>query len=585
MNVWLLLNLSCKKIPEKSKLGASEGGNTMTDQKLELLKQEFENLVSVTISSTEDLISFLTQQKKLYEKEEEMMLRHYIAFQCQSDDEGVKQTFEFDQQHLKPLVKKYQSILDEKVLESPFLTELPDSEYGEYKKKLRTQFNLFQEENLNIEKQEDTLVNQYFQITGGLTADWEGKEVTISELFVHVRDSNRDTRKKAREAMFTPILQEEEKLQRILDQLIQLRVKKAENAGLSGFADYMFKKYFRFDYTPENCRQLAESIREHVVPLALQLEKEHKEELQVKVYKPWDVQAESGNKKPLKPVDSDVELINKSAKVLGELDPAFGSLVHEMNEKKLFDLTSRKGKAQGGFCESLPETGLPFIFMNMKKTEGDLVVFMHEMGHAIHDMLKIDQELYAYKQIPMESAELASMSMELFTMNRWNEFYKTDEELNRAKKDQLKSAIMTLPYIMVVDQFQHWLYQNPNHSWEERNKKFGELKDRYDASIVDWEGVEDWKEKSWLYTLHIYEVPFYFIEYAIAQLGAIQMYKNYKENPEETIGKYKQALKLGSSKPLPEVYEAAGIQLDFSSQTIAELMEFVAIELDLLSVS
>ena len=557
----------------------------MTDQKLEFLKQEFENLVSVTINSTEDLISFLTQQKKLYEKEEETMLRHYIAFQCQSDDEGVKQTFEFDQQHIKPLVKKYQSILDEKVLESPFLTELPDSEYGEYKKKLRTQFKLFHEENLDIEKQEDTLVNQYFQITGGLTADWEGKEVTISELFVYVRDSDRDTRKKAREALFTPILQEEEKLQRILDQLIQLRVKKAENAGLSGFADYMFKKYFRFDYTPENCIQLAESIREHVVPLALQLEKEHKVELQVKVYKPWDVQAESGNKKPLKPVDSDVELINKSAKVLGELDPAFGSLVHEMNEKKLFDLTSRKGKAQGGFCESLPETGLPFIFMNMKKTEGDLVVFMHEMGHAIHDMLKIDQELYAYKQIPMESAELASMSMELFTMNRWDEFYKTDEELNRAKKDQLKSAIKTLPYIMVVDQFQHWLYQNPNHSWEERNKKFGELKDRYDASIVDWDGFEEWKEKAWLYTLHIFEVPFYYIEYAISQLGAIQMYKNYKENPEETIGKYKQALKLGSSKSLPEVYEAAGIKLDFSSQTIAELMEFVAKELDLLSVS
>lgn len=557
----------------------------MNDQKINALKEEFENLVSVTITSSNDLMNFLNQQKRIYEKVEEEMLRHYIAFQCQSNDKEVKKQFEFDQQHIKPLFKKYQSILDEKVLESPFMAELPDDEFGEYKRKLRTQFALFQEANLEIEKQEDALTNQYFEITGGLSSNWEGKEVTISELFVHIRDSKRDLREKAMKALYEPILKEEEKLQSILDELIQLRVKKAENAGLNGFSDFMFKKYNRFDYTPEDCTELAESIREHVLPLTIQLQKEHKAEIGVDIYKPWDVQAEAIGRKPLQPVSSDVELINKSAKVLSELDVTFGSLVHEMNEKKLFDLTSRKGKAQGGFCESLPETGLPFIFMNMSNTDSDLVVFMHEMGHAIHDLLKSDLELYAYKQIPMESAELASMSMELFTMDRWDEFYKTEEELNRAKKDQLKGALMSLPYIMVIDQFQHWLYQHPNHNWEERTKKFGELKDRYDASIIDWNGYEEWKVKGWFYTLHIFEVPFYFVEYAISQLGAIQLYKNYKEDPEGTIRKYKDALKLGSSKSLPEVYEAAGIELDFSSHKIAELMEFVAKELNLLSIS
>jgi len=557
----------------------------MNDQKINALKEEFENLVSVTITSTNDLMNFLNQQKRIYEKVEEEMLRHYIAFQCQSNDKEVKKQFEFDQQHIKPLFKKYQSILDEKVLESPFMAELPDDEFGEYKRKLRTQFALFQEANLEIEKQEDALTNQYFEITGGLSSNWEGKEVTISELFVHIRDSKRDIREKAMKALYEPILKEEEKLQSILDELIQLRVKKAENAGLNGFSDFMFKKYNRFDYTPEDCTELAESIREHVLPLTIQLQKEHKAEIGVDIYKPWDVQAEAIGRKPLQPVSSDVELINKSAKVLSELDVTFGSLVHEMNEKKLFDLTSRKGKAQGGFCESLPETGLPFIFMNMSNTDSDLVVFMHEMGHAIHDLLKSDLELYAYKQIPMESAELASMSMELFTMDRWDEFYKTEEELNRAKKDQLKGALMSLPYIMVIDQFQHWLYQHPNHNWEERTKKFGELKDRYDASIIDWNGYEEWKVKGWFYTLHIFEVPFYFVEYAISQLGAIQLYKNYKEDPEGTIRKYKDALKLGSSKSLPEVYETAGIELDFSSHKIAELMEFVAKELNLLSIS
>jgi oligoendopeptidase F len=556
----------------------------LNELNLESLKVEFDSLVNVQIGSAEDLKAFLSDQKKLYEKVEEKMMRHYIAFQCQSDDEENKRKYEFDQQHIKPLYKKYQSLLDEKLLESPFLSDLPDNEYGEFKKKLRVQFALFQEANLEIEKHEDALVNQYFEIAGSLTANWEGEEVTLSEIYVHARDSNRDTREKAWDAMYTPILKEEEKVQKILDELIQLRVKKAQNAGLPNFTEYMFKKYNRFDYTPEDCNQLAESIREHVVPLTLQLEKEHKQELNVEVYRPWDVTGVSDSKKPLKPVDSAEELIGKSAIVLGELHPSFGSLVHEMNEKGLLDLTSRKGKTQGGFCESLPETGLSFIFMNLSNTDSDLIVFMHEMGHGIHDMLKRDQEVYANKQIPMESAELASMSMELLTANRWNEFYKSEEELKRSKKEHLKSAVMLLPYIMVVDQFQHWLYKNPSHSWEERNKKFGEIQDRYAASIVQWDGYEDWKEKNWLKILHIFEVPFYFIEYAIAQLGALQLYKQYKENPEKTIENYIEALRLGSSKSLPEVYEAAGVKFDFSSKTIAELMEFVAKELDLLTV-
>jgi oligoendopeptidase F len=556
----------------------------LNELNLESLKVEFDSLVNVQIGSAEDLKAFLSDQKKLYEKVEEKMMRHYIAFQCQSDDEENKRKYEFDQQHIKPLYKKYQSLLDEKLLESPFLSDLPDSEYGEFKKKLRVQFALFQEANLEIEKHEDALVNQYFEIAGSLTANWEGEEVTLSEIYVHARDSNRDTREKAWDAMYSPILKEEEKVQKILDELIQLRVKKAANAGLPNFTEYMFKKYNRFDYTPEDCNQLAESIREHVVPLTLQLEKEHKKELNVEVYRPWDVTGVSDSKKPLKPVDSAEELIGKSAIVLGELHPSFGSLVHEMNEKGLLDLTSRKGKTQGGFCESLPETGLSFIFMNLSNTDSDLIVFMHEMGHGIHDMLKRDQEVYANKQLPMESAELASMSMELLTANRWNEFYKSEEELKRSKKEHLKSAVMLLPYIMVVDQFQHWLYKNPSHSWEERNKKFGEIQDRYAASIVQWDGYEDWKEKNWLKILHIFEVPFYFIEYAIAQLGALQLYKQYKENPEKTIENYIEALRLGSSKSLPEVYEAAGVKFDFSSKTIAELMEFVAKELDLLTV-
>jgi oligoendopeptidase F len=555
----------------------------LEEYSLEQITKEFESLLDMEIESAEDFTSFLQKQKKLYEKVDEKLLRHYITFQCFSDDEENKQKYEYDQQHIKPLYKKFQSQVDQKVISSPYFKVLSDEEFGEYKKKLQIQASLFQESNLDIEKEEDQFSNRYFEITGGLTSMWEGQEVTISELYAHARDSNREIRKKAFEAIYTPIIEKEDEIQKILDKLIDLRVKKAGNAEFTSFTDYMFKKYNRNDYTPEDCKQFAESVRKHVVPLVKKIEEEHKQELKVDAYLPWDMHGERAGKKPLKPVETSEELISKSAKVLGNLHQEFGELVHKMDKKNLLDLTSRKGKTQGGFCESLPETGLSFIFMNMSKTHDDLLTFMHEMGHGIHDALKSDQELYAYKQIPMESAELASMSMEFFSLNGWNEFYK-EEDLNRAKKELLKSAVGLLPYIMVVDQFQHWLYQNPKHSWQERNKKFGELQDYYAASLIKWDGYEDWKEKNWMYILHIFELPFYYIEYAIAQIGALQMYKLFKENPDQTITNYRAALSLGSSKSLPEIYTAAGIKFDFSEKTIAELMEFVRKELDLLAV-
>jgi oligoendopeptidase F len=562
----------------------NEEGFDLNEQLLNQLTQDFEALLNMKINSLEELTLFLHKQKNLYESVDEKVLRHYITFQCDSFDEENKKRYEFDQQHVKPLYKKYQSLFDQKLLDNPLLNDLPNKVYGEFIKKLENQAALFSEANLEIEKEEDRLASRYFEIMGSLTSIWDGKEVTISELIAYRENPDREIRKKALESIFTPLLNKEDEIQEILDDLIRLRVEKAKNAGLTSFTEYMFKKYNRFDYTADDCKQFAESVREHVLPLVQQLEKEHKEELKVDVYYPWDVTGVSPDKKPLKPVESAEELVIKSSKVLGALHPEFEKLVHDMDHKKMFDLTPRKGKSQGGFCESLPETGLSFIFMNFTHTHDDLVTFMHEMGHGIHDFLKRDQELYAYKQIPMESAELASMSMEFLTMDRWTEFYDSEEDFKRAKKELIKRAVGLLPSIMTVDQFQRWLYESPEHTWKERNQMFAKLSDQFRTSVVQWKGYEDIKAKNWMYILHIFEVPFYYIEYAIAQVGALQMYKNYKENPDGTIEKYRAALELGSSKSLPEIYEEAGIKFDFSSETVADLMEFVAKELDLLSV-
>jgi oligoendopeptidase F len=342
----------------------------------------------------------------------------------------------------------------------------------------------------------------------------------------------------------------------------------------------MFKKYERFDYTAEDCKNLAEAVRKYVTPLKEKLQRKHQAEIGAKDYRPWDLQAVPSDKKPLKPFGSAEELISKSTDIFSNLDPAFAGLLRTMDSRGMLDLNSRKGKSPGGFCCPLPVSELSFIFMNSANSHDDLITLLHEMGHCIHNDYKKDFELSKYRDTPMESSELASMTMELFTMDQWGLFYKDEKDLVQAKKDQLKGIIDFLPAGMIIDQFQHWLYENPGHTAEERNEKYFEITRHLDSSIVNWDGFENWAKSKWLPVLHIFEVPFYYIEYVIAQLGALQMYKQYLENPAQTLGNYKKALSLGSSKPLPEVYKAAGIRFDFSEEMIKDLMNFVEKELE-----
>ncbi|MEB9946242.1 M3 family metallopeptidase, partial [Bacillus cereus] len=245
-------------------------------------------------------------------------------------------------------------------------------------------------------------------------------------------------------------------------------------------------------------------------------------------------------------------------------------------------LSGVTSKAAGGFCEYLPASQLSFIFMNLNYTQDDIITFIHEMGHSIHNELIKPLELRQYIEIPAETAELASMTMELFSLNYWDTFYTDKKDLKQAKINFFKGVISYLPVMLIVDQFQHWLYENPIHTSEERNEKYLQLQKHYQSSVIHIDGYENWIATSWLPVLHIFEVPFYYIEYAIAQLGALQMYKQYKEDPKQTLENYKKALSLGSSQPIKEVYDAAGIRFDFSGETIKELMLFVEKELELL---
>ncbi|MBG0971162.1 M3 family oligoendopeptidase [Bacillus sp. SRB3LM] len=556
--------------------------NTIDISNVLQLEKTLSSLLNKMISSKLDLENWLKEQSKMIWEIEEQLRSHYIAFQCNTDDEEIKDTFEHDQQFVKPLLKRYQNLLDNKFLESPFRMELDSNLYGLLDAKIKNAQKLFCEDNIELEIKEDKLVTEYFEITGGLSAIWDGEEKTITELQSYLQDSNRDTRKKAKTIISEQFLSVEKELQNILNQLIEIRHQKAKNIQLENYRDYMFKKYERFDYSAKDCYELAESIRKYVVPLKDKILLEKKDKLQIDTLRPWDVSAVTPDQKVLKPIANENDLIEKSTHIFNKIDVEFSAILNRMYKHNCLDLTSRKGKAAGGFCEYLPASQLSYIFMNLNYTQDDIITFIHEMGHSIHNELIKPLKLRQYIEIPAETAELASMTMELFSLNYWDTFYTDKKDLKQAKINFFKDVISYLPVMLIVDQFQHWLYENPSHTSEERNEKYLQLQKHYQSSVIHIDGYENWIATSWLPVLHIFEVPFYYIEYAIAQLGALQMYKQYKEEPKQALENYKKALSLGSSQSIKEVYDAAGIRFDFSGETIKELMLFVEKELELL---
>ncbi|MEY8348226.1 M3 family oligoendopeptidase [Bacillus cereus] len=544
------------------------------------LVKELDVLLNESISSSQELEIWLVKQSQTLNSISEQLMKHYIAFQRNTNDIEAKNTFDFNQKHVQPILKRYKNLFDQKYYESPYRLQLNPSRFGFLDKKIENTRELFSEENISLEITEDELITRYFEITGNLSSMWDGKEVNLSELNVYLQDPDRNVRQRAITAISEKFLSVENEIQEILNQLITLRTSKARNVGLTNYRDYMFKQYERFDYTAEQCNQFAESIRKYVVPLQEKMHKALQKKPQVDILRPWDIHAASADHKLLQPVENEMELIEKSKTLFSRIDSSFLALLEKMYNH--LDLESRKGKAPGGFCEYLPASKLSFIFMNLTKTQDDIVVFLHEMGHCIHHDLMKDISIHQYQHLPMETAELASMTMELFSMDNWNVFYSNKEDFKQAKQEQLTQIIEYLPITLIIDQFQHWLYENSTHTVEERNAKFLELYSQYNSSIVNTDGYTNLIVTKWLSVLHIFEVPFYYIEYAIAQIGALQMYKLYKENPHQALQNYKKALSLGSSKSVKEVYEAAGIRFDFSGETIREVMCFVEEELELL---
>jgi oligoendopeptidase F len=442
---------------------------------------------------------------------------------------------------------------------------------------LKNHVELFRPENVPLETGEARLCQQYQKLSGALTVKFRGAEKTLVQMGRYLEEPDRATRQEAWELVARRRLQEADKFDDILDGQIKLRQQIAKNAGFGNYRDYAFRRLGRFDYTPDDCTQFHDATEKHVMPVVRALQAQRRGQLKLEKLRPWDLAVDPLNRPPLTPFAQVGEMVARTQKIFNRLDGGLAAGFRQMDDLKLLDLDNRKGKAPGGYQSTLSESRLPFIFMNAVGLQRDVETILHEAGHAFHALATRDEDLYAYRSAPIEFCEVASMSMELLGNEFIEEFYSA-ADAQRARRVHLEGVVGVFPWIATVDAFQHWIYTHPDHTRDERRKAWLGLMDRFGGE-VDWSGYEAARANLWHRQLHIFLHPFYYIEYGIAQLGALQVWVNSKRDKAKALDDYKKSLALGGSRPLPELFQAAGCQFEFSERTIQPLAKMLQEEL------
>jgi len=546
----------------------------------ENIESYFRDLLERELDKPEDLRQWMKDRSELESVISEDLGWKYINMTRWTDNEDYSNAYRHFVQQIQPKIAPMSDLLNKKAMNSPFIKDLEKEEgYDIMIREIRKEIEIFREENIPLFTEIQTETQRYGQVTGAMTVDVDGKEMTLQQAAVILQETDRDRRRQVYEKIAGRRLQDKDTLDELYDKLIALRTKVAQNAGFSNFRDYKFKSMGRFDYTPGDCFDFHESVRLEVVPMLNELAVERKDKMDVGELKPYDKAVDPLGRDSLKPFRDSQELTSRTIEVFKRLDPFLGQCLEIMREMGHLDLESRKGKAPGGYNYPLAEIGVPFIFMNATSTLRDMVTILHEGGHAVHSFLTRELELNDFKHTPSEVAELASMSMELISMDHWDLFFPEGADLKRAKMDHLEQIIETLPWVAVIDKFQHWIYENPTHSREERVAEWNRILDQFSDEVTDWSEYQQNKDYLWQKQLHLYEVPFYYIEYGMAQLGAVAVWKNFRENNRKGLEGYMNALRLGYTRSIPEVYEAAGIKFDFSREYIRELMKFIREEM------
>jgi oligoendopeptidase F len=544
----------------------------------DVLAPYFNQLLERIINSKDELENWLKDRSELEAFVSEDLAWRYVKMTCDTTNKDLEQAYLFFVTEIEPQISPLTDKLNRKLVACTFINELDNDKYFIYLRGVKKEIEIFREENVPLMAEIATESQKYGSIVGSMSVEIDGKELTLQQAANFIKNPDRSVRENAFLKINEVRSKHTAELDELFDKLIALRHKVAVNAGFDNFTDYMFAALGRFDYTPADCFAFHDAIQTEVLPLVKAFNEKRKAELGFDL-KPWDMEVDTQNREALEPFTTGEDLLAKTVKCFKKVDDYFAWCITTMDNMDRLDLESRKGKAPGGYNYPMAETSVPFIFMNAASSTRDVETMVHEGGHAVHSFLSKDLELAAFKNCPSEVAELASMSMELISYEGQDEFYTTKEDFNRAKEEHLEGIIKILPWIATIDKFQHWIYSNPTQTAAERRDYWVQLSKEFGTGMVDWTGFEHIQAYTWQKQLHLYEVPFYYIEYGMAQLGALAVWKNYIADKPTALAQYKAALSLGYTKTIGEIYKTAGIEFNFTAPYIKQLMAFVKVEL------
>ncbi len=521
------------------------------------------------LSCSNCLESFIADRSSLSEVISEARARLYIDMTCHTDDEEIQKSWMQFVENVQPKLSEYSDILNRRLVEHQALDELPER-FGILVKGIKTDIAIFREENIPLSTQATKLVTEYNEICGAQMVEFDGEQKTFAQMAIYFENTDRKIREDAWKAVSERRFEDNERVSEIYDELIQIRHKMAINAGFEGFQQYMFASMHRFDYSIEDCLEFHESIETVCQPLRHRTDGERMRDLGIDSLRPWDMGVDVKGRPPLQPFNDVQEMVDGCSRIFHNMSEELGNYFDQLDANDCLDLDSRKGKAPGGYQYYLQKSRLPFIFMNAAGTQRNIETMIHEAGHAFHSFYSGHLDLIHERDSPIEFAEVASMSMELLTHPHWEEFY-DNKDADRARRKHLEDIISFMPWMATIDAFQHWVYANPNHSREERAEKWLELGERFGPK-VDMTGFEDIHKVSWQRQGHLFGVPFYYVEYGIAQLGALQMWKYHRRDTQDALDRYKAGLSLGYTRGLTELFQASGLELSFSESYVGELI-------------